>query len=141
MSVTVGEVASLRLGQDDHDRDWMVYAGTLLLVLGCVNIIDGIAAVNGSDFFLSRAHYIFGDLSAWGWVIWLVGIAQGLAACGVLLKNQSARWFGVAFAFLNALAQLLMIEAYPFLSLALLSLDIVVIYGLVVHGSRTYRPA
>jgi hypothetical protein len=141
MSVVMADTASLRLGREDRDRGWMIFAGTLLLVLGCTNIIDGIAAVNGSHFFLGRAHYIFGDLSAWGWVIWLIGIAQGLTACGVLLKNQLARWFGVAFAFLNALAQLMMIQAYPFLSLALFSLDIVVIYGLVVHGSRRYRPA
>jgi hypothetical protein len=33
-------------------------AGTLLLVLGCMNIIEGIAAVSGSHFFVGRAHYI-----------------------------------------------------------------------------------
>lgn len=119
----------------------MVFAGTVLLILGCTNIIDGVAAVNGSNFFLGRAHYIFGDLTSWGWVVWLTGIAQGLTACGVLLKRQVARWLGVAFASLNALAQLLMIQAYPYWSMALFSLDIVVIYGLVVHGGRTYRPA
>jgi hypothetical protein len=46
----------------------------------------------------------------------------------------------VAFAFSNALVQLLMIQAYPFWSLALLSLDILVMYGLVVYGGRIYRP-
>jgi hypothetical protein len=34
-----------------------------------------------------------------------------------------------------------MIQAYPFWSLALFSLDILVIYGLVVYGGRSYRPA
>ena len=38
-------------------------------------------------------------------------------------------------------SQMLMIQAYPFWSLVLLTLDIVVIYALVVHGGRTYRPA
>jgi hypothetical protein len=69
-----------------------------------------------------------------------VGWAQGLTGVAVLVKNQFARWLGVAFAFSNALAQLLMIQAYPFWSLALLSLDILVMYGLVVYGGRTYRP-
>jgi hypothetical protein len=83
---------------------------------------------------------MFGNLDAWGWVIWLIGVAQGLTGVGVLFKNQFARWLGVAFAFCNALAQMLMIQAYPFWSLALLSLDILVIYGLVVYGGRSYRP-
>ena len=119
----------------------MILAGTLLLVLGSMNIINGIAAVSGSHFFVGRAHYIFGDLSAWGWLVWLVGIAQGLTACGVLLKKQFALWLGVAFASLNALAQLLMIQAYPYWSLALFGLDILAIYALTVHGGRKYRPA
>jgi len=141
LSVAVEHSASLRLGEDDRDRGWMVFAGTLLLLLGCTNIIDGIAAVSESHFFVGRAHYMFGDLSASGLVVWLVGIAQGLTALGVLVKDQLARWLGVAFALLNALAQLLMIEADPLLSLALFGLDILVVYGLVVYGGRTYRPA
>lgn len=141
MSVTVADVRTLRLGEDDRNRPWVVFAGTLLLVGACANIIDGVAAVNGSHFFLGHAHYVFGDLSSWGWVVWLLGIAQGLTACGVLLKNQLARWLGVAFAFLNALAQLMLIEAYPLWSLALFTLDLLVIYGLVVHGARRYQPA
>ena len=134
-------MATLRVGEDDRQRGWTIFAGVVLLVLACTNIFDGVAAVNGSRFFVGRAHYIFGDLTSWGWVIWLVGIAQGLTALGVLVKNQLARWLGVAFALLNALAQLLMIEADPLLSLALFGLDILVVYGLVVYGGRTYRPA
>jgi hypothetical protein len=130
---------SLRLGADDRDVGWLIFAGVVLLVLGCMNIIEGIAAVNGSHAFAGNAHYMIGDLNSWGWVLWLVGIAQGLTAAGVLLRNQYARWLGVAFAFANGLAQLLIIQAYPFASLALFSLDILVIYGLVVHGGRTYR--
>lgn len=141
MSVAVGRTESLRLGEDDRDRGWMVFAGTVLLILGCANIIDGVAAVNGSHFFAGRANYAVGDLTSLGWVVWLVGIAQGLTGCGVLLKNQIARWLGVVFAFLNALAQLLIIQAYPFWSLALFGLDILVIYGLVVHGAARYRRA
>ena len=119
----------------------MVFSGAILLVLGCANIIDGVATVSGSDFFSVKAHYLFGDLNSWGWVIWILGIAQGLTALGILVKNQLARWLGVAFACLNALAQLLMIQAYPLWSLSLFSLDILVMYGLIVHGARTYRPA
>jgi hypothetical protein len=132
---------TLRLGEDNKGAGWVTFAGVMLLVLGCTNTVEGVAAVSGSDFFVTRAHYLFGDLSSWGWVIWLIGVAQGLTGVAVLVKNQFARWLGVAFAFSNALAQMLMIQAYPFWSLALLSLDLLVMYGLVVYAGRSYRPA
>ena len=130
---------AMRLGEDDRGAGWVMFAGVMLVVLGCTNTVEGVAAVTGSDFFVTRAHYLFGDLSAWGWVIWVIGVAQGLTGVGVLVKNQFARWAGVAFACANALAQMLMIQAYPLWSLALLSLDILVMYGLVVYGGRVYR--
>jgi hypothetical protein len=132
---------ALRLGEEDRNRGWVTFAGVMLLVLGCTNIIEGTAAISGSHFFVKGAHYLFGDLSSWGWVIWLIGIAQGLTGVGVLFKNQLARWAGVAFACGNSLAQMLMIQLYPLWSLALFSVDILVIYGLVVYGGRTYRAA
>jgi hypothetical protein len=141
VSVGVKADRALRLGEDDRNFGWVMFAGVMLLVLGCTNTVEGVAAVGGSDFFVTRAHYLFGDLSSWGWVIWIVGVAQGLTGVGVLVRNQFARWLGVSFAFCNALAQMLMIQAYPFWSLALVSLDILVMYGLVVYGGRSYRPA
>lgn len=132
---------TLRMGEDDRGAGWMLFAGVLLLVLGCTNIIGGIAAVDGSHFFTVRAHYVFGDLTSWGWVVWLVGIAQGVTALGVLLRNQVARWLGLFFASLNALSQLLMIQAEPFWALALFATDVVAIYALAVYGGRRYRPA
>jgi hypothetical protein len=141
LSIAVTAPQALRLGEDDRSVGWVTFAAVMLLLLGCTNTVEGVAAVTGSDFFVSRAHYMFGDLSSWGWVIWLIGVAQGLTGVAVLVKNQFARWLGVAFASCNALAQMLMMQAYPFWSLALLSLDILVIYGLVVYGGRSYRPA
>jgi hypothetical protein len=130
---------AMRLGEDDRDAGWVMFAAVMLLVLGCTNTVEGVAAVTGSDFFVTRAHYLFGDLSSWGWVIWVIGVAQGLTGVAVLVRNQFARWLGVAFAAANALAQLLMIQAYPFWSLCLLSLDVLVMYALIAHGGRVYR--
>jgi hypothetical protein len=131
---------AMRLGEDDRHAGWVMFAGVMLIVLGCTNTVEGVAAVTGSDFFVTHAHYLFGDLSSWGWVIWVIGVAQGLTGVGILVRNQLARWVGVAFAAANTLAQMLMIQAYPGWSLALWGLDILVIYALMVHGGRSYRP-
>jgi hypothetical protein len=132
---------ALRLGEDRRGAGWVTFAAAMLILLGCTNTIEGVAAASGSHFFAPRAQFLFADLQTWGWFIWIVGVAQGLTGVAVLFKIQFARWLGVAFAFVNGLIQLLVIQAYPFWSLALFSLDILVIYGLVVYGGRTYRPA
>jgi hypothetical protein len=46
------------------------------------------------------------------------------------------RWIGVAIAAGNAILQLLFMPAYPFWSLCLFTLDILVIYGLIARGRR-----
>jgi hypothetical protein len=47
------------------------------------------------------------------------------------------QWVGVTIAAPNAIAQVFFIPAYPFMSLALFTLDILVIYGLVAYAART----
>jgi hypothetical protein len=99
-------------------------------------VIDGIAAIGNAHFYVANAHYVFADLKTWGWIILVLGILQLLVGLGVLVENQFARWTGVVILSLNALAQLLMIPAYPFWSLAIFAIDILAIYGLIAYGQR-----
>jgi hypothetical protein len=126
---------------DDPDRGfgWVAFAGAMLLLAGVINFIDGVAAISASHFYVSGARYVIGDLNTWGWVVLLLGVAQALSGLGVLTGNQIARWSGVAFAGLNAIAQLMFIPAYPLWSVALFAVDIVVLYSLIVHGGRVAR--
>jgi hypothetical protein len=115
---------------------WIMFAGVLLLLLGTLNVIDGIAAIGNAHFFVGNARYVFGDLNTWGWVVLCLGVLQLLVGLGVFVKNQFARWTGVFVLSLNAIAQLLMIPAYPFWSLSIFAIDILAIYALVAYGSR-----
>ena len=116
---------------------WMiVFAMTLLIVVGIFNVIEGIAAIARSHVFIANAHYVIGDLRAWGWVALILGALQLLAALGILAGNQVARWFAVAVIALNAINQLLFIPAYPFWSLMIIALDVVALWGLCAYGSR-----
>lgn len=137
----VAQAETLRYGEDDRGYGWVLFAGVMLGMAGTVNFIEGIAAISNSHFFVGNAHYVFGDLKAWGWTVLILGVMQGLAALGIFVKNQLARWVGVMFAALNALAQLLSMPAYPFWALALFAVDILIIYGLVAHGGRSFRTA
>jgi hypothetical protein len=114
----------------------IVFAVVLLLMLGCFNLIDGIAAIINSHVFIADARYVFGDLRAWGWIALILGVLQLLAAAGVVSGNQLARWFAVAVVGLNAIAQMFFIPAYPFWSLMIIAVDVVALWGLSAYGSR-----
>jgi hypothetical protein len=123
-------------GAEERGLGWIMFSGVLLLTVGTVNVIQGIAAISRAHFYVLNAHYVFGDLRTWGWVAVILGAAQVLVGLGVFAKNQFARWVGVVMLALNAIAQLLMMPAYPFWSLCIFAIDVVAIYGLVAYGKR-----
>jgi len=119
----------------------VIFAAVLLLVVGLFNVIDGLAAIANSHLFVANAHYVIGDLRAWGWVALILGLLQLLAGVGVMVGNQAARWFGVGVIGLNLIGQLFFVPAYPFWSLAIIALDVIAMYALCVHGSRSNMDA
>ncbi len=119
-----------------HGHGLVLFASILLVVVGCFNLIYGIAAVANSHVFVANAHYVFANLRAWGWITLIIGALQLLAAAGVLAGNQLARWFGVVVLGLNAIDQMFFMHAYPLWSLAIIAMDVVALYGLCAYGSR-----
>jgi endonuclease/exonuclease/phosphatase (EEP) superfamily protein YafD len=113
-----------------------LFASILLIVIGCFNLIQGIAAIAHSHVFVSNAHYVFANQRTWGWITLILGCLQLLAALGVLAGNQLARWFAVVVLGLNAIDQMLFIPAYPFWSLTIIAMDVVALWGLCAYGSR-----
>jgi hypothetical protein len=121
---------------DERGSGWVYFAGVLLLILGTLNFIEGIAAIGNAHFFVGNAHYIVGSLNTWGWIVLCIGVLEWIVGLGVFVKNQFARWTGVVVLSGNAIAQLLMMPAYPFWSLSIFTLDILAIYGLIAYGGR-----
>jgi hypothetical protein len=124
-------------GRHAEGRGWglVTFASVLLALVGCFNLMYGIAAVANSDVFTANAHYVFGSLHSWGWATLIVGVLQLLAAAAVLMGSQLARWFGVAVLGLNAVNQMFFLAASPLWSLVIIALDVVAIYGLCAYGS------
>jgi hypothetical protein len=114
----------------------VLFASVLLVVVGCFNTIQGIAAIANSHVFTANAHYVFANLRAWGWITLILGVLQLIAAAGVLAGNQLARWFAVAVIGLNAIDQMFFIPAYPFWSLTIIAMDVAALWGLCAYGSR-----
>jgi hypothetical protein len=135
-----GNVPSGGVGVDHHyveDRSgWVTFAGTMLSIVGVLNIIYGIAAIGDAHFYVDDARYVFSELNTWGWVLLIIGAIQLGAAFSIFGGTSWGRWVGVVSAGLNGIAQLLFLPAYPLLALALFSVDIIIIYALIAHGGR-----
>ena len=133
-----GEYSAQAAYDEDSDRGygWVMFAGVMLLLLGTVNFIEGIAAISNSHFFVANTHFIAGSLNTWGWIVLIIGVIQWIVGMGVFVKNQLSRWVGVVALAANAIAQLLMMPAYPFWSLSIFALDILAIYGLLAYGKK-----
>jgi hypothetical protein len=115
---------------------WLTFAGIMIVVAGVLNIIYGIAAIDNSTFFVNDAKYILSDLNTWGWVVLVLGVLQVFAAFSIWQGGTYGRWFGIFVAALSAIGALLSIPAYPFWSLAIFAVDVLIIYGLAAYGGH-----
>jgi hypothetical protein len=124
-------------GADAYSGEgWVLFAAAMLGLLAVLNFIDGVAAVSNSKFFVGDAQFVVSDLNTWGWILIGLSLCLGALALGIGARVKGLRWIGVAIASANAVAQLVVMPAYPFWALCLFTLNILVIYGLIAHGSK-----
>jgi hypothetical protein len=117
---------------------WIAFAGIMLVLVGTFNIIDGIAAIANSSYLVNQL--LFANLHAWGWFFLIWGVIQLFAGFAILGGAPWGAIVGIVSAFFNAIAQLSWAGTYPVWALTAITLDVLVIYGLVVYGGRR-RPA
>lgn len=120
---------------------WWVFAGVLLLIAGVLNIVYGIAAIGESKFFAENVTFIISGLNTWGWILLVIGVLELVAAFSLFSGGEFGRWFGIFIASLNAIGALLSIPAYPFWSLAVFALAIIIVYKLAEGESASEQAA
>ena len=77
---------------------------------------------------------LFGiNLTTWGWFWLIVGVVQIGAGVLVLQRNEWGRWLAMSIAGLSALITVFVIFVFPLWSIAVLTLDALVLYGLVTQ--------
>jgi hypothetical protein len=115
---------------------WILFAAIMMITGGFFAIFEGLAAlINHGNFYHVASSYPFGtSLTAWGWAFLIGGIVVMLAGFYVMAGAMWARIIGITIASLSALANFFFVPFYPFWSLTVITLDVFVIWALVVHG-------
>jgi hypothetical protein len=117
-----------------------MFAAILLLIVGVLNIIYGIAAIGDANFFTDTTRYVFAGLNTWGWITLILGIVQLTGGFSLFVGHTYGRVIGIAAASIGAIESLLAVGgAYPFWSLGIFALCVIVLHGLIVYGEPVER--
>jgi hypothetical protein len=114
----------------------LVFAATMLLIVGTFQAIAGLAAIFEDEFFVLTPNYVFDlDVTAWGWIHLILGVTLAVAGWALFARRPWAGVFAITLASLSAVANFFFIPYYPWWSLLVIALDIWVIWALTRPGA------
>ncbi|MEU0246156.1 hypothetical protein ABZ192_17770 [Streptomyces sp. NPDC006235] len=109
----------------------MVFGAVMLMVAGILGILRGIAAIAEDDVFLSTPNYVFEfDLTGWGWVHLILGVAAVIVSMGLFQTSTWARVAGVGIASLVIIANFLSLPSYPVWSVVMIAMSGFIVWAL-----------
>ncbi len=113
----------------------VVFAATLLLIAGTLNIIYGIGALDDANIFTNDRRYIFTNLNTLGWVLIILGVIQLAGGVSLFAGNTFGRVIGILGGSLGAIGALLSIGGnYPWWSLGMFLLCLFIVHGIFIYG-------
>jgi hypothetical protein len=111
----------------------MLFAAIVMLTVGVIQILQGIAALAKDKVLLVAPDYVYQlDLTSWGWIHLIIGIVLAAVGGFLLIGATWARWVGIAVASLSMIANFMWLPYYPFWALTMIGLSVAVIWALAV---------
>jgi hypothetical protein len=120
--------------QQRSGTSWITFAGIMLIIVGLLDVVDGLWALDRADTKISSTLLYADKLGGWGWFYLILGIVLVLAGIGVFYGAQWARWTGVILASISIVANMLWVFFAPGVVIIHILLASLVVYGLVVYG-------
>jgi hypothetical protein len=113
-------------------RGWRLFAAILLIIAGVMDILNGLWALDSQD---TPVDAVFWDnnLEAWGWFYLIVGIIILVTGIAILRRAYWATNVGIAIGCLGAIVNIFWIFSYPLASVVLITLNLLVVYGLTTY--------
>lgn len=116
---------------------WIFFGGFMMIIVGVFQGIAGFTALLKPTWYVeTSSHLLVFNYTAWGWIDLAIGLLVLLAGFSLLHGSLWARFVAVILAGLSMLGALVDITAYPIWSIIIITIDILVIYAVTVHGSE-----
>ena len=114
----------------------IAFAATIMTLAGMFQAIAGLVAILDDEFYVVTRNYTFDlDVSAWGWIHLLIGLAVLATGLGLFARQTWAGVVAIVLAMLSALANFFFIPYYPIWALLVIGLDVWVIWALTRPGA------
>jgi hypothetical protein len=108
-----------------------IFAAIVMVMAGVFQFLMGLAAIIDDQFFVVGPHYAYAvDTTTWGWIHMLLGVLLIVIGACLFTAAAWARWVGIILVVLAAIANFMYVPYYPLWALALIGVDIFVIWAL-----------
>ena len=112
-----------------------MFAAIMLIIVGTINIIYGIGALDDARIFVNDTRFILDNLNTLGWVLIILGVLELTGGFSLAVGNTYGRVIGIIAGTLSAIGAILSIGGNnPWWSLTVFALSVWIVYGLVVFG-------
>lgn len=113
-------------------------AAVILVTVGVIQLFQGIAALADDEVFVVGIEYVYKfDLTTWGWIHLVLGVIVILVGVALFTGATWARVSAIVIAALSILANFMWLPYYPWWSILIIALDIVVIWAVSTwHPNR-----
>ena len=114
---------------------WAGFAGFMLILIGVFDVIQGLVALFNDEFYVVTQEWVFEfDITAWGWIQLILGVALIASGMGIFSGNVAGRTVGVIMAGIAAIVNFAWLPYYPLWSIIVIAICVAVIWALTAHG-------
>jgi vacuolar-type H+-ATPase subunit I/STV1 len=130
--------AMVRARAAERNAGWVRFATLMLVTIGVFQIVTGLSAALRKETFLVPQDRLVLDIGypTWGWFYIVLGVLAFAAAAGLQQRRPWARVTGIVLAIVSAIGNIGFLPVRPFTAATIILLNVLVIYGITVHGSR-----
>lgn len=116
---------------------WVAFAAVMLYLAGLFHVVAGVMALfKDTVYLVGEANLWALDYTQWGLIHLFWGLLAIWAGSSLMSGNAFGRTFAVAVAMLSAIVNMLFIPVYPIWSILIITVCILVIYAVIVHGGE-----
>ena len=117
---------------------WIGFAGVVMILLGTFQAINGLVALFRDNYFSIRTSRMVVqiDWTTWGWIHLSLGVLVACAGVALMSGRTWAQMVTILFAFVGAVVNLAFLPAYPVFSAMMITLCVLVIWAVMVHGNE-----
>ena len=126
-----------RPARGGEQSTWIAFAGVMMVILGTFDVMWGLAGIFNNEVVVVGGHGVMIlDITTWGWIQLILGVAVATVGFGLITGNTAARWVGVGVLGLNMLLQVIWFPAAPLWAFLMIVLDTVIIFQLCMNWSE-----